>query len=155
MIKKLPPLLFVLFLASINCTGENAGSRPPKIRYGEDMCDECKMIINEERFAASVVAEDKTYRFDDIGCMFIFISKHSEIKPIEFWVHDYESLDWIDAKEAKFVSLNDVKTPMGYGIVAFESQGNAQKYAEGKEILSFMDLKGNPPKEMLMQGGIK
>ncbi len=140
------------------CTRGNTGVRPPKIIYGEDMCDECKMIINEDKYAAAITTQDNTYRFDDIGCMFVFMSKHSEINPIKVWVHDFKSGEWIDGKDARYLKTSETKTPMGYGILAFKALADAKDYTKYKDfkLLTYTDLIKNPPKEMMnMQGGMK
>ena len=154
---KLYASLFLLASITIRCAQNNATAQPPKIIYGEDMCEECKMIINEQRFASAIVTQKNTYRFDDIGCMFVFISKHPEIKPLKVWVNDFKSEEWIDGQNAVFVASKNVMTPMGYGILAFNDATEVQRYntLKGKKILTFVDLKNNPPKEMVRAGGIK
>lgn len=151
---KLTTLLLTLLLG---CPQSNSGTQPPRVIYGEDMCDECKMIINVDRFSCAFTTEKNTYRFDDIGCMFLFMSKHPDVHPLRVWVHDYLSANWIDAKNATYVSSKSFKTPMNYGILAFQKTTDAQGYAqlEDARVLSFDDLKNNPPMEMVMPGGMK
>jgi nitrous oxide reductase accessory protein NosL len=49
----------------------------PEIVYGEDVCDHCGMIINDDHFAAGVVIQTQHDQyehriFDDIGDMFAY-----------------------------------------------------------------------------------
>jgi len=148
-------------LALPGCSGSSP-DQPPKIRYGEDMCDECKMLISEARFAAAYVTENgETRRFDDVGGMFVYHQKHPE--PVaRYWVHDYNSGAWIRADRATFVQSPEIQTPMGYGVVALASRAEAESLAQAKggKILSLQDLLANPPQpkmggsmKMPMKGG--
>jgi len=104
-------------------------SQPPEIRYGEDMCTECGMIISEPRFAAAYYSVDgDARRFDDIGGM---ASHHAENQEdvAHFWVHDYDTEEWIIADQAFFVMSDQLHTPMDFGVVAFSDHTRAQELA--------------------------
>jgi copper chaperone NosL len=116
---------------------------PPDIRYGEDSCDRCLMIINEARFAAAYVTEaGQTRRFDDIGGMVAYTDEISEDGAV-FWVHDFDTEEWLKAEEAFYVESQQ-QTPMGFGIIAFADQQRAEQWAMENDgvILSFSDLFG-------------
>jgi len=56
-------------LISILLAGCQKDQGPPKIRYGEETCDHCRMIISEDRFAAAYrLNSGLVKKFDDIGC---------------------------------------------------------------------------------------
>jgi copper chaperone NosL len=137
--------IVVLFLAALlaaSCGSEPDFDQPPEIRYGEDTCERCLMIINEARYAAAYVTRDgQERRFDDIGGM---IDHHKEMAEdvAVFWVHDYDTEDWLKAESAHFVMNADQYTPMGYGIVAFGDSGRAETWADeqGGMVMSFTDL---------------
>lgn len=134
--------LFVLVLAGCSSGGDDLAS-PPEIRYGEDVCDHCNMLINEPRFAAAYYSEaGETRRFDDIGEMFLYAEEHGEAVH-SFWVHDFHSDDWVEADSATFVHDPDLITPMGWGIAAFASESDAQAYQDGHSnpILSYTELR--------------
>jgi copper chaperone NosL len=104
--------------------------QPPDIRYGEDACERCAMIINEARYAAAYVMPDGESRlFDDIGGMAAYNDEAAEVVAV-FWVHDYDSEEWLKAEEAHFVKSEDLLTPMGFGIVAFVYQDRAAEWAD-------------------------
>lgn len=133
-------LLAALFVAS--CGNEPDFDQPPDIRYGEDTCERCLMIINEARYAAAYVTPDgQERRFDDIGGM---IDHHKEMAEdvAVFWVHDYDTEEWLKAESAHFVMSDGQYTPMGYGIVAFGDSGRAEVWAaeQGGMAMSFADL---------------
>ena len=78
------------------------------------------MVISDARFAAALADErGEVFKFDDIGCMQIF-EKKNNTKPRYAWVHDYESQQWIAARDAILSHSGEIITPMGYGIIAKE-----------------------------------
>ncbi len=110
------------FLICSACAPEKG---PPDIAYGQELCQHCKMVIQEPRFAAAFrEVNGRVFRFDDIGCMIQFL-RQSGREPAEIWVHDYEGGDWLPAEAAFFVCEKRVQTPMGSGIVAFARQSQA------------------------------
>ncbi|HSM55463.1 MAG TPA: nitrous oxide reductase accessory protein NosL [Candidatus Sulfomarinibacteraceae bacterium] len=133
-------LLFAIFLAA--CGGADDAAGPPEIRYGEDVCDQCNMIINEPRFAAAYVTEPgETRRFDDLGEMFLYAHDQDEAVRA-FWVHDLHSEEWLEADNASYVYNPELVTPMGWGVAAFDSQSDAEAYQEenGGTLLSYTKL---------------
>jgi copper chaperone NosL len=136
-------LAILMFAVSNGCGREVNTEAPPRIVYGQDVCDRCNMIISEERYAAAYWNEaGEARRFDDIGGMLAHIEEHGE-KAVSFWVHDFETAEWIRAEEATFVVDSDLITPMGFGIVAFSDGGLAQSMAKDNEfvmVYSFTDL---------------
>ena len=108
-------------LAASGCVRRPQTLQPPSIRLGEDVCLECKMIINEPQFAAAYLVQNGDPRlFDDIGDMVIHLQKSGD-RPVAVYVHDYEHQHWFDASGAHFVRSARIATPMGHGIVALEN----------------------------------
>lgn len=99
----------------------------------EDMCDYCRMIISEKRYAAEFInSEGQAFKFDDIGCMANFIrSKRNTRKVVARFVMDFDSREWIKADDAYYVRSPELTTPMNGGIIAFVDQSKAQE-AVGK-----------------------
>jgi copper chaperone NosL len=118
-------------------------TQPPAIAYGEDVCENCSMIISDERFAAAYwTADGVARRFDDIGGMVEYHQKHGE-DVATFWVHDYPTGEWVRAESATFVMNKGLQTPMGFGIAACadEEQAKALAYGEaGAMVLSWSGL---------------
>lgn len=118
--------LLVMFV--VGCKAPDL-SAPPQIRYGEDVCDQCNMIINEPRFAAAYFSEDgDTRRFDDIGEMFLYADDNNEAVR-SYWVHGYEDESWLEADNATYVHSPDLMTPMGWGLAAFSDGDDAQAFS--------------------------
>lgn len=123
--------LFLLILAA--CGSSTDLDEPPEIRYGEDTCDRCLMIINEARYAAAFVTKDgETLLFDDIGGMALH-EQETGLDVSVYWVHDFDTEEWLKGDEAAYVMSMNQQTPMGFGIVAFTSQERAQAWAEENE----------------------
>ena len=113
-------------------------SRPPAVRFGEEACASCRMIIGDEHFAAALVEPTgDALKFDDIGCLI----EHEEgrIRPdAAYWVRDAGSGAWLDAREARFAHSPSVASPMGFGLAAQPADR-----AEGEpkaRMLGFHDL---------------
>lgn len=149
-------LLAVVLLLTAACGGASVEpSTPPEIVYGEDVCDHCAMIINDERFAAGAVVQTdgdryEHRRFDDIGDMFAFAQElegNSAEQVVTLFVHDYESQEWIVADQAHFVKAASLRTPMGSGLVAFGDSAVAQEQAAAwqGEVLSFDEARQQSP----------
>ena len=72
-------LCLLLLLALAACGGGADTTQPPEILYGQDVCDECDMIISEEKYAAAYwTAEGEARRFDDVGEMLVFMADNRE-----------------------------------------------------------------------------
>ncbi len=124
--------LLVMVLAA--CAQGEAVIMPPEIRYGEDVCAECTMIISDPRFAAAYVHEVSPGRyasipFDDIGDMLIHADKHPEHTVVRWYVHDYASEEWLDATGAHFVFSDQLQTPMAQGTAAHAALASAEAMA--------------------------
>jgi len=130
-LKKLLISLFVLLSLS-SCETKDpslieylfASSNPQKIALDFDAskatCPKCRMGVEHKENAAQVVFEDeKTYIFDDVGCLVLWIEQVKANKEaIKMFVFAKDTHRWIDAKKA-FYSIKD-ETPMGYGFGGYE-----------------------------------
>ncbi len=135
-------LIALLAMLLVSCQPRPSLDAPPEIRYGEDVCDLCHMIINEARFAAAYVTlQGEARRFDDIGDLVAYHAAHAEEVAV-FWVHDYDTEEWLRAEQAVFVVSDAFHTPMGHGIVAVADAARAQELAAsvGGQVLAFSDL---------------
>jgi copper chaperone NosL len=134
-------VLFTVWLALLLLTGCSRGSTtptPPEIRYGEDICTHCQMIISDPRFAAAYAYEVDPGRFnsiafDDIGDMIDYAASHPTDRVAEWYVHDYLSEAWIDATTATYVKHRTIAAPMGSGLAAFAQTADAEAYAQERD----------------------
>lgn len=128
MIPRRTLLLGVVALGLGGCGGSAKSEGPPRIVYGEDICERCRMAINDDRHAGAIVTEDATLRFDDIGELVAAAQEQGAIDG-KIWVHDFESKEWLDGTAATYAWMPSRVTPMGTGIVAFEQRSRAESFA--------------------------
>lgn len=133
-------LVFVIGLIMTGCGTQDNG--PPRIRYGEETCDRCRMIISEKRFASAYRTESGALRkFDDLGCAALH-RKEQEETITQFWGYDYEETGWLEVRQAFLVHSSELLTPMGYGIAILPTAEKATALAEkvGGRIVQFDQL---------------
>lgn len=135
-------LLLVVGLLLSACARGETTPNPPGIRYGEDLCAECNMIISDPRYAAGYAYEIGASRyesvaFDDIGDLLTHMAKHPERTIVAWYVHDYESQEWLDATIAYYVVSEQIISPMGHGIAAHATQAAAEQMAQAKQGVVF------------------
>ncbi|HEY7428660.1 MAG TPA: nitrous oxide reductase accessory protein NosL [Gemmataceae bacterium] len=118
-----------LFALAAGCSGATE-DRPPSLRFGEEACDHCRMLINDDRFAAALVTADgETRKFDEVGCLLEYQAK-DPAPARRSWVRCYRSSQWLDAQQAFFVHSPQLHTPMGCGLAALPTFANARELAD-------------------------
>lgn len=138
--KTLAALAIMCLLAGCS---ETAIDGPPDIRFGQDECVHCGMIISDDRCAAAAIVQIDGQRryalFDDIGDLFEYERSQKDISVLSRYVRDYDSRQWIDAGQAQFVRIPGLATPMGSGLIAYADRGDAEKKiqssGEGKLVI--------------------
>ncbi|MCS7224590.1 MAG: nitrous oxide reductase accessory protein NosL [Armatimonadetes bacterium] len=124
------PLLIALFLCSASLVGCRPSSGPPVIRWAEESCDRCRMLISDERFAAAAQFPDGSVRqYDDPGCLLDDLREQQQ-SPEKIWLRSYDGKSWLDAEDAWLVHTDKITTPMGSGLAAFADQEEAQAFAK-------------------------
>jgi copper chaperone NosL len=130
---KLKTISSVLLLgaALVACGSGSEAGGPPDIQYGRDVCVQCGMIINEDKFAAAYTLDDGTEKsFDDVGGLLLHQRETGDsLNLSNTWVHDYETVEWVDVRNAYFVATLSVSTPMGHSLLAFNDEARAQAFA--------------------------
>ena len=132
-------ILLVVMILFAACASQVDLSQPPEIFYGEDVCSECGMIISDPRFAAAYYTTDgDSKQFDDIGGMAVHHAEHQE-QIAQFWVHDFDTEQWLKADQAYFVMSDQIHTPMDFGIAAFSDEVRAKEFASSNNamVMSF------------------
>jgi copper chaperone NosL len=120
---------------------ESPNTGNPNIRYGEDTCVRCAMVISDPRYAAAWRDEaGREAVFDDIGCM---VHEEHDANPLgaEYFVHDNATEGWVEALQASYVvDTTQFVTPMAYGVAAFENR-TAAAAAGQDQVLVWGELK--------------
>jgi copper chaperone NosL len=132
-----------------------ASPLPSPLDAAIDACAECKMSVKDSGYAAQAIADDgRVYKFDDLGCLFAFLSADTSIVPAARYVQDANSRSWIALEKAYYVVSKEVPTPMGYGIHAFASKGAAEAFAKARKdkakVVALGDLSIPTDSEMKM-----
>lgn len=129
-----------MLLLLAGCSGPDLEA-PPQVRFGHDVCDECRMILSEPRYAAAFFDSDgAARRFDDVGDLLIYL--HKGKAPELAWVKDYHTEEWLKASEAFYARCPELITPMGHGVVAFASRSQAEQLAAERngKVLDWISL---------------
>lgn len=115
-----PTALIVLMLIFIlsGCTSSNRNQ--PEIIADISSCEQCKMLISDERFSAYLTTTE-SYLFDDIGCMIKYINQYPTEK-ITIGFMDYENKKWLNPNDAVIIQNKQFTTPMNYGYIAVSKQ---------------------------------
>lgn len=110
-----------------------------EMHWDRDMCSRCVMVISDRKNTVQLrdEATKKVYKFDDIGCMAIWLSdQNTELKnKAPIWITDVESGEWINAREAFYTTGNI--TPMAFGFSAHKSKESIKK---GEDIISYEEV---------------
>ncbi len=118
-------IIFLLFFLT-GCSSYQTG-KVPEIRYGQDLCSECRMTLMDAPFACVILTEDEEIlKFDDIACMVRF-ERNNQTKIKEAWVHDCVTQAWIQRSKAYFVFDQTLNTPMGSHLMALGSEESVQE----------------------------
>lgn len=121
MIKLFTSILFLFSLALFSCN-----IKPKPIKLGVDVCTFCKMNIADYHFGAEIITKKgETFKFDDIYCLLQFRKSGSvstsNIEKI-YLVNYNEPHNFIIATKAFLLESNELHSPMGGNIAAFENE---------------------------------
>ncbi len=133
-------MLILLLLLGFTACRDRIDTGPHAVHYGEDVCERCRMIISDKRFAAQfITGRGEAKKYDDIGCMADDLKdarKRGET-PLAVYISDYNTGEWLDAGKAFYLQNSELKSPMGYNIAAFgsgEDMNASPLYKNGKAL---------------------
>lgn len=139
-------LIICIFSSTIvtilGCDNQTADS-PPTVRLDDSVCDQCNMIISDERWATATVIDGdrgpEPRLFDDFNCQVNYEIEHPEIKIVARWSHSHATSAWIRTEDAQFLISPALRAPMGSHVAAFGSDGEAEsaKSELGGDVVSF------------------
>jgi copper chaperone NosL len=121
--------IFFLAMSTAGCE-----AKPEPIRYGQDECADCKMMIADQRFGAEIVTrKGRVVKFDDVGCLQSFIARGT-VPPGEIHsrvVSDFNQPNhFLPLDNAFFLKNDAIKSPMRSDIAAFATEAEMQKVKE-------------------------
>ncbi|HZW67000.1 MAG TPA: nitrous oxide reductase accessory protein NosL, partial [Pseudogracilibacillus sp.] len=75
-----------------------------------DVCEVCAMAVPDNQHAAQIVlTNDRSIKFDDIGCMHGWIDENGEDEIGTAFVRDFNTEEWFDFEEATFVYDEEIE----------------------------------------------
>lgn len=122
-----------IFLGIISTLLISCNVSPQPIDYGTDACHYCNMTIVDRQHASQLVTtKGKAYKYDAIECM--VHSLQDELKAAEIAL--YLTADFnqpgqlMDATMASYLVSDQISSPMGANLSAFENEMAALKAKE-------------------------
>jgi copper chaperone NosL len=95
----------------------------PVIRWDEEPCAHCRMLISDRRYAAAWIEPGgRQMHFDDIGCMVSAMHRQAPPTASLLFARDYAEDTWLDAAVALYVRADILHSPMAYGVAAFRNR---------------------------------
>ncbi len=122
----------VVILALLFSFSSCQPKQPDAIKINTDNCDNCGMTISSAKFAAVLfTSKGRTYKFDDISCLLVYKSENNEkANGAGLYVANFlKDNQLLPAEKAVYIIGDNVKSPMGGNIAAFENKESANKYA--------------------------
>ena len=108
------------------------------------MCAWCKMAISEKRYTAEVIdSAGNVYKFDSAACMVHYVREHNlRATAAAYFIADYESRAWLDARKASHVASDAIPSPMASGLASFGTPARAAEFAAARHgnVIAFEDL---------------
>jgi copper chaperone NosL len=106
---------------------------PVPLTLGTDDCDFCKMTIADAHYGAEIVTKKgRIYKFDDIHCLLTYLKgnevSRSDVK--NYYLVDFDSHSLKEASTLFLLKSEELKTPMGGNVAAFESEQNMKALME-------------------------
>jgi copper chaperone NosL len=109
----------------VSCSKE-----PVPIRFNEDQCAYCQMIISDQRYGTELITtKGKIYKFDSIECLAAYIIEEkkgtNDLQSI--WTIDFKYPEkFIDATKAWYLHSDLLKSPMGLNLSSFTEKNAAE-----------------------------
>jgi len=123
---------------------------PEPIDFGKDACDHCKMVIMDPKFGAEIITEKgRIYKFDDVNCKRNYINENAvqeENLKYNMVIDFSEPQTLINADRAYYVKSEEIKSPMGSQIAAFNSEDAARQMMKrwnGGEMLNYFQMRAS------------
>lgn len=121
-------LLGIITILVVSCNVS-----PQQIEYGTDACHYCNMTIVDRHHAAQLVTtKGKGYKYDAIECMVHSLQEDMTDSEIAlFLVADFNQPgQLVDATRASYLVSEQISSPMGANLSAFENEKSAEQAKE-------------------------
>lgn len=96
----------------------NTGRTPVPMEPGVYQDTRCAMLIEDVTQAAQAVdRRGRTWFFDDVGCLALWLDTARDPDELALWVQARDTGQWLDARRAWYV--RDAETVMEYGFAPY------------------------------------
>lgn len=118
---------------------------PKDIDYGNDGCHFCKMTIVDKIHGSELITDKgKVFKFDATECMLNYISETKDLQIGNILTNYYEApTKLMKTEDATFLISENLPSPMGAYLTAFETSENAKKIQseKGGKLYNWVALK--------------
>lgn len=114
--------------------------KPIPIEKDKDICDYCKMVISDLKFAGEIIdKKGKVYKFDDLTCLRSFYKLRREDIKIVYLVPYEDEKKLLLSDKAFILKSEKIRGPMGGNYLVFENENNAfdMRKVIGGKIMKF------------------
>ncbi len=122
-----------IFLGIITALLVSCNVSPQQIEYGTDACHYCNMTIVDRQHASQLVTtKGKAFKYDAIECMIHSLQEDMKDTEIAMYlVADFNQPGQLmDATMASYLVSDQISSPMGANLSAFENENFSQKAKE-------------------------
>jgi len=140
-------IVFLALLVAFPVAVSAQNMPAPVMVQEKTSCAECGMCIQGDntKFTSEIILDDRKVKyFCALGDLFVFYDVHRNKERIAaIYVKDYLSGEWIDGRQAAYLSGVKVTTPMRYGILAFKGVKSAEKFRKekgGDKVYDFKNI---------------
>ena len=127
-------------LAIVGCSNS-----PKPIDYGNDGCHYCRMTIVDKIHGAELITDKgKIFKFDATECMLNYMAENEALQISSLLINYYEApSEFIVAEEATFLISENLPSPMGANLTAFQEQASAERVQleKGGKLYTWESLK--------------
>lgn len=120
----------VLSLASLSGCDSQSADGPPTILLGDSVCDQCNMIISDQRWATATIVDGargpEPLLFDDFNCQVNYEVEHENLTVLARWSFSHTTKAPVRSEDAAFLMSPNLRTPMGSRVAAFSSESEAE-----------------------------
>ncbi|MBC8753346.1 nitrous oxide reductase accessory protein NosL [Kordia sp. YSTF-M3] len=122
-------------------------TNPKPIDYGNDGCHFCKMTIVDKIHGSELITDKgKVFKFDATECMLNYMAETKDLQIGNILTNYYEApTELIKTQEATFLISENLPSPMGAYLTAFENTANAEKVQaeKGGKLYNWEALKAH------------
>jgi copper chaperone NosL len=134
-------ILCIVLIIFVSCSVDKTD-----IKYGEEVCSHCHMVIMDGRYGAELVTnKGKAYKFDAMECLINYKLSNPEVAQDlnSEWTNIYtDKNNLYNASNCVYLRSPELSSPMGAYLNAFEDQKSAEEYRDkhGGVIYSWSQL---------------